>query len=64
MSDDVRYPGLARACAFLLLAWTLLLALRVVVAVTRGDWVLGLVGVAVLAGSTGMTAWAWSAARR
>ncbi len=64
MSDDGRYPGLARVGAFLLLAWTLLLSVRVVVAVMRGDWMLGLVGVGVLAGSAGMTAWAWSAARR
>ena len=64
MRHDGRYRVLARAGAFLLLAWTLLLALRVVVAALRGDWVLTLVGVAVLAGSAGMTAWAWSAVRQ
>ncbi len=63
MSDDGGSSEFARAGAFLLLAWTLLLALRVVVAVMRGDWVLGLVGAAVLAGCAGVTAWAWSARR-
>ena len=63
MTDDVRHPAFARGVALFLLAWTLLLAVRVVVAVLRGDWVVGLVGAAVVAGSAGMTAWAWSMIR-
>ena len=59
MTDGVRHPAAARGVALLLLAWTLLLAVRVVVALLRGDWVVGMVGAAVVAGSAGMTAWAW-----
>lgn len=63
MTDDVRHPAAAHELALLLLAWTLLLAVRVMVALVRGEWVAGMVGAAVVAKSAGMTAWAWSLAR-
>ncbi len=55
---------LALVPALFLLVWTVLLAARLVVAAIRGQWVVVFVGAAVLTGSAGMTAWAWTTVRR
>ncbi len=60
---DVRRPALARAAALFLMAWTLLVGIRVVVAVIRGNWDIAVVGVALLAASVGIGAWAWKVGR-
>ena len=61
--NSTPHRRLARAAAVLGVLWTGLIAVRLVVAAVRGQWTLAVVGIALLAGSAGMAAWAWTIIR-
>lgn len=52
------HPVAARVAAGVLLVLNALIGLRVVFALLRGDWVVALIGLAILLGSLGMVAFA------
>ncbi len=58
-----RRPGVLRAADVFLLVVNGLILVRVVIAAVRRDWVLVLVGLAVLGGGLGLVAAAWEWAR-